>query len=360
MRRLIFGLSIVSFLFLLVRPTDAQQNLVNITLILPQYNQIYAADLDIEHAKNAGVLFTVTLQSMSDVALKVRLSLTVNLFLAGQQPFPNFVTAQSNPFTMQPHETKTFTNVDLASDSYPITLDKNHYHYDEAEFDQIKNVALATGKVPAGVYEFDLDCIDAKTLQPASTGIQKGQIVVTNPSHVDLVLPMNGENVTTLFPHFQWSANVDSVTLSIYQKLPNQQSPQDVVSGVPFLQQVVVGSSFNYPPSGAGVRPLENDKTYYWLIDITPSSTRGSGIRSDIWNFTIGGAGAAGGSLTGDDGATRALTNLLTGTQYQDLLNQISALTGTASYDGTSLTFQDLMDILQNMDKSKITSVTVQ
>jgi hypothetical protein len=360
MRRLIFGFSILLFLFLSVRPTSAQQNLVNVTLTLPQYNQIYVADLDVENAKSSGILFTVTVQNLTDEALNLRLHLAINLNLAGQQPFPNFVTGQSNPFTLNPHQTMIVTNVDLASDNSPITLDRSNYHYDQAEFDQIKNVALATGKAPAGVYQFELDCVDARTLQPVSSSPANGQIVVTNPSRVDLVLPMNGENVTTLFPHFQWSANADSVTLSVYQKLPSQQSAQDVVSGVPFLQQVVVGSSFNYPPSGAGVRPLENGKTYYWFVDVTPSATRGSGIRSDIWSFTVGGIDTSGRSSADDEAATKALINLLSGTQYQGLLNQISTLTGTASYDGASLTIQDLMDILQNMDKSKITNVTVQ
>ena len=252
MRSLKFGLSILSFLVLVARPTSAQQNLVNVALALPQYNQIYVADLDVEHAKNSGVLFTVTLQSLANIPLNVRLHLIINLTLAGQPPFPNFVTGQSNPFTLGPHQTMIVTNVDLASDNSPITLDKSNYHYDENEFDQIKNVALATGKAPACVYEFVLDCIDAKSLQSVSSAPASGQIVVTNPSRVDLVLPMNGENVTTQFPHFQWSANADSVTLSVYQMLQNQQSPQDVVSGVPFLHQVVAGSSFNYPPSGAG------------------------------------------------------------------------------------------------------------
>ncbi len=359
MRRLFSELSGLAFVFLLVHTGSAQQNLVNVTLTLPQYNQIFVADLDIEHSKNSGVLFTVTLQSLSDAPLSVRLYLSVDLNLAGQDPFPNFVTAQSNPFTLRPHETRMFTNVDLASDNYPITLDDNNYHYDEAEFDKIKSIALATGKAPAGIYHFKLECVDAKSLQPVSTGMEEGQIVVTNPSRVDLVLPMDGGNVTTLFPHFQWSANADSVTLSIFQKLPNQQSAQDVVSGIPFLKQVVAGSSFNYPPSGPGVRPLENG-TYYWFVDIAPSSTRGNAIRSDIWSFTVGAMDTSGGVSADFDAATRALMNLLNGTQYQGLLNQVTTLTGTASYDGVTLGVQDLIDLLQNMDKSKITSVTVQ
>ncbi len=347
----------VGVLFVLVHSLKAQ-NLVNVSVALPQYNQIYVADLDIEHAKSAGLLFTATLQSTANVPVSVRLRLTVNLYLAGQPPFAPFLTAQSNPFTMQPKETKIITNVDLSSSNSSISLDRSTYNYNQDEFDQIKNVALATGKAPAGIYEFILECVDANNNN--ALGTDKGQITVTNPSRVDLVLPIDGGSVTTLYPHFQWSANADTVTLFVYEKLPNQQSPQDVVSGVPYLQQTVGGSSLNYPPSGPGVRLLENGKTYYWFVQIPASATRGNGVRSDIWSFTIAGLDTSGGSSVDNVAATKALVNFLTGTQYQSLLSQVTTLNGTVLYDGSSLSMQDLIDVLQNMDKSKITSVTIQ
>jgi len=256
---------------------------------------------------------------------------------------------------------KVVTNSDLSGSNPSIPLE--HYSYDEEQFNRIKNVALATGKVPAGIYEFEMRCIDVSD-NPIST-MMSGEIIVTNPSTVDLVLPMNGENVTTLFPHFQWSANVDTVVVSVYEKLPDQQSAQDVVSGVPFLQETVPGplspfpNSFNYPASGAGVRPLENGKTYYWFVDAPPSSTRGSGIRSEIWNFTVGGSDttAAGGL---NEEALQTLTNFLAGTPFEYLLSRIGTPTGDAAVDGTHITIQDLINLLENTDKSKIIDVTIQ
>lgn len=352
MRRLSFGLSII--ILSVMAAESRAQNPVTVTITAPPYNQIYAADLDIQHAKSSGVLFTVTLAPTVDV--KVKLYLIITVTLPGESS-AEVAWARSTPLTLYRGQDKIITSVDLSGDNPPIKLED--YQIIDAEFDKIKSVALATGKAPAGEYVFTVSCLDLNN-QPLLNSTTSVAITVTNPSRVDLLLPINGENITTLFPHFQWSANADTVVLSIYQKLPNQQSPQDVVSGVPFLQQAVAGSSFNYPSSGPGVRLLENGMTYYWFVDIPPSSTRGSGLRSDIWSFAEGRTGASGGSSVDNNAATKALVSFLTGTQFQNLVTQITTLTGDASYDGSPLGMQDVIDLLQNMDKSKIISVTIQ
>lgn len=355
MRRLIVVM-LVSVLSLWVNSSKAQ-NLVNLTLLVPQYNQIYIADLDIEHVKSSGTLFTVTLTSLATTPIRVKLNVVVNVTLAGESPFPGFYTARSTPLTLEPGQTKQITNVDLSGDNPPVHME--YSDYDHQEYDKIKNVALATGKAPAGTYEFVVNCLNTDNT-PIPNTEQRAQIVVTNPSRVDLAFPNIGDNVSTPFPRFQWSANVDTVVLSVYEKLPYQQGPQDVVSGVPFLQQTVAGSSFNYPPSGPGIRPLQGGKTYYWYVKIPPSSTRGSGIQSDIWFFTIAAPDTTRGlGGNANDPATTALTNLLIGTQYQNLLSGITVLNGTAYYDGSSITIQQLLQILQSMDRSKITNVYV-
>ena len=354
MRYLNVGMIVI--VFFLSGPRVKAQG-VGVSVIVPQYNQIYVADLDLQHNKNPGVLFTAHLLSHHSAPIQVRLQVFFNATLVGQSPF-ELADATSKPFTLNPGTPLTFTNVDLVKDNYIIQLDTYNFDPDN-KFDQIKTIALATGKAPAGTYEFVLKCFDASNPGNVEGGTQ-GQIVVTNPSRVDLLLPINLENMSTLFPHFQWSANSDTVTLSIYQMLSSQQSPQDVVSGVPFLQQVVAGSSFNYPPSGPGVRPLEGGKTYYWFVDVSSSATRGAGIRSDIWSFTIGKTDTSGATGTSSAEAAAALQSFLDGTQFEGLLSQIGTLTGTAMYDENIISLQDLIDILKNMDKSKIINVTIQ
>ena len=353
MRRLSMVLAALSLFYL--ASTARAQNLVNLSITVPQYNQLYVADLDIKNVKSSGILFTATLQSMATTPIQVKLNLAVIITLVGESPF-QIAQATSTPLTLDPGQMKVITNLDLSGDNPPIHLES--YSYDQQEFDKIKNVALATGKAPAGVYKFVLKCVDANNA--LRSNIASGEIVVTNPSRVELTLPVDRESITTPFPHFQWSANADTIVLSVYEKRPYQQSPEDVVSGVPFLKQTVSGGSFNYPPSGPGVRPLQSGRTYYWYVKIPASSTRGSGLTSDIWSFSIQSSTTSSSREDLNNSATQALKNLLTGTQYQSRLSRVIMLNGDATYDGSSISTQELIDMLQNMNRSKIINVIIQ
>lgn len=361
---------LLTIMLALLAGNAGAQDKVNLLLQVPYYNQLFASDLDIEHVKSSGILFTARLQSTVDTPVQVRLDLAVNITLAGESQF-QIASATTVPFNLDPGQVMVVTNVDISGDNPRIALDR--YDYNREQFDRIKNVALATGKAPAGVYEFVVRC-----LGPGNTpisGTERADIVVTNPSRVELGLPLDGAAVTTLFPHFQWSSSVDTVTVSIFQKEPYQQTPEDVVSGVPFLRESIPNpssltrGSFDYPPSGRGVRPLQEGRTYYWYVEIPALATRGSGVRSDIWSFTTGmlpdtsatslfGTGNSPANVNA--AATDALKNLLSGTQWQGLLQEIDMLNGEATNDGRSISTEDLIRLLDGIDKSKITNVTVQ
>lgn len=347
-------------LFSLSARAQGTGNPVNLTLTIPQYNQLYVADLDLQHVQSTGILFSVGLQS--SVSIDVKLRLTINVTLANGQYYQDIADLTTNPFHLEAGHMKVITNMDLSGDNPAISVESSNYNPGQVE--ALKTVALATGKAPAGIYEFVLQCTDANNVPVSQDAV--GRIVVTNPSLVELALPIDGSNVTTLFPHFQWTSNADTVILSVYEKLPSQVSPEDVVSGVPFLRLSVPNSSspspgsFNYPPSGPGVRPLEDGRTYYWYVEIPSSATRGSGIRSDIWSFTIGGqdTGLAAGNI--NEQITIALKNFLSGTSYRNLVTQIQMLTGQATYDGSTISAQEIIDILNGIKNSEVTSVTIQ
>lgn len=366
MRRLrLVLLALSALLFSSSVKAQVSDNLVNLTLSVPQTNQIYVSQLDLQHIRSSAVLFSATLQSLSSMPVQVKLKLTVDVTLANGNSYPDIAYVVTDPFPLEPGRVKVITNVDLSGANPTIGVEESHYNGSQVE--ELKNVALATGKAPAGVYSFELRCLDNNNVPislPAS-----GSIVVTNPSRIELALPMDQGNISTLFPHFQWMSNVDTVVLSVYEQLPSQQSPEDIVSGVPFLRVTVPGSfspasgSFNYPPSGPGVRPLQNGRTYYWYVDVPSSSSGGAGIRSDIWSFTVGSSDSTAFGSGGEninDAATGALKNLLSGTDYQKLASEIQMLTGQATYDGRPISTSELIDILKSLDKSKISSVTIQ
>lgn len=341
-------------------------NLVDLTLSVPQANQIYVADLDIQHIQSASVLFSATLRSLTSQPVDVKLKMTVDVLLANGESYPDIADATTKPFPLNAGQVMVITNVDFSGGNPAIQIESSHYN--SGQVNQLKNVALATGKAPAGIYTFKVECTNAAGELVATP--QSGQIIVTNPTRIELALPMDQGTVSTLYPHFQWSANVDTVILAVYEKTPSRQSPEDVVSGVPFLRMTVPNStspasgSFIYPVSGAGVRPLQEGETYYWYVEIPSSTSRGSGIRSDIWSFTVGSTDSTAFSSSGggniNAAATQALKNFLSGTSFSKLAAQIATLTGQASYDGSTINMQELLDILKNMDKSRITNVTIQ
>lgn len=359
---LVLGMLVTSYSAM----AQAPGNLVSLTLSVPQTNQIYVADLNMQHIKSAGVLFSATLTSLSSTPIQVKLRMTINVTLADGESYPDIADATTEPFTLRPAQTKVITNVDLSGDNPTIAVEDSHYDPDKVE--KLRDVSLATGKAPAGVYQFILVCLNENNVEISRP--EYGRIAVTNPSRIELALPIDEGNVSTLFPHFQWLSNVDTVMLAVYEKLPSQQTPEDVVSGVPFLRVTVPNStspgsgSFNYPPSGPGVRPLEEGRTYYWYVEVPSSSSRGSGIRSDIWSFTVGGMDSAAFTGTGvaniNSMATETLKRFLSGTSYQNLIARIGLLTGQATYDGSAISTQELIEILNSIKKSEVTKVTIQ
>lgn len=358
---LIFGMLILSY----SAKAQTSGDLVSISLSVPQVNQIYVADLDMQHIKSAGVLFSAALTCLATTPVQTRLKMTVNVSLANGDTYDGIAYAVTEPFTLQPGQVRVITNVDLSGDNPTVPVAESHYNADQVE--KLKSVALATGKAPAGVYTFVLVCLNNNNAQISREEI--GRIVVTNPSRIELALPIDEGNVSTLFPHFQWLSNVDTVVLAVYEKLPSQQSPEDVVSGVPFLRLTVPNStspasgSFNYPPSGAGIRPLQDGRTYYWYVEVPGPSGRSSSIRSDIWSFTVSSmdstafTGTAGGNINST--ATAALKRFLSGTSYRNLVSRISMLTGQASYDGSPISTQELIEILNSIKASQVTGVTI-
>lgn len=326
------------------------QNQVELTVSVPGINQIYAADLDIEHFKSSQILFIASLTPLQNVPVSVKLDVQVYVTLPDQPRFL-IASATSTPLTLSPGETKSITNVDLSGPNPPIHLEK--YNYDQAQFDKIKSVAMATGKMPAGIYEFYVRCLTLDNL-PASNAVQS-QIVVTNPGRLELRLPADRDVVSTLFPHFEWTADADTVILSVYEKLPNQTDPQDVVSGIPFLRTAVGGKSFNYPPAGVGVRPLAYGKTYYWYIEVPPSAMRSSPQKSEIWSFTVNSSLTEGTeSKESREGSyTRNLIEFLNLSQHMDIANQIFSLKNNVIYDGKVITLEEAFDILRKLTKDK-------
>ncbi len=255
---------------------------VNLQVIAPaSLEQVNIADLDISRLKDLPLLFTVTITSDNPVTLKLNFQVSAKV---GNEQEEIFADAWSLPFKVD--RILSFTNQDLASGKAGIQSDKGRTKIYEDKIKKIKDLAQSTGRLPAGSYRFVIRLFDEAELSILS--VWEKVYEITNPSRIDLVSPSYDSEVRTQFPIFKWIApNFKEFEIFIYEKLPNQTTPEEVVSGDKNLRwrYKTTESQVQYPREAL---PLENGKSYYWYVKSTISGSRGiEEIRSEIWNFSV-------------------------------------------------------------------------
>ncbi len=268
---------------------QAEAQLIQISASHADVDQLSIGDLDFENFGSQHWFFTLTVISNPPIG-EARLQVGVDIDLPSGS-FPNAVSLLTQPFTVP----MTFTNMDLGKNGM-IKVEPGTFHFSEDAKDRVKDLALSTGRLPAGTYTFNLKVygLDNPLIADSTQVI----ITIRNNSRVELVSPMDRSEVPTAFPLFQWQYDGDRVELSVYEKDPNRhQSNEEALNGTPYLV-VKTGDpglpegvrTFQYPASGA--RALEEGKTYVWTVRALQSGSGGSdlGINSEIWEFTVTGS----------------------------------------------------------------------
>lgn len=123
------------------------------------------------------------------------------------------------------------------------------------------------GPLPAGEYTFAVSVV--------GQGSVSQSLVLSNPSgFVQIVGPgaeLNSGDVPTIFnkqPFIAWIGDAPSYRLRVYEKGTNDKSISDFKSKVANLDiDNYKSTSFQYPASGVGVRPLEVGKTYVIIVE---------------------------------------------------------------------------------------------
>ncbi len=255
---------------------------VNLQVSAPAtLDQVNVADLDVSKLKDLPLLFTVTIASSNPVTLKLHFQVFAKI---GNEPEDIFADAWSLPFDVQ--RVLSFTNQDLASGRTNIKSDGSRTKVYEDKIKRIKELAQSTGRLPAGSYRFVMQLLD----QSESSVLASWEKVyeVTNPSRIDLVSPGYQSEVRTQFPIFRWIAPyLKEFEIYVYEKLPNQTTPEEVVSGDKNLRWKFKtnDTQVQYPQNAL---PLENGKEYFWFVKSNIVGSRGTEeIRSEIWNFKV-------------------------------------------------------------------------
>lgn len=176
----------------------------------------------------------------------------------------------------------------------------------------VGGISLPTA-LPAATYTFEVaffndDFTDTRIIP----------MTVTNPTgYVSLLAPGTApassvEEVLTFTPVFQWQSegqsNAVTYKLRVWEALPAQRTYNEVVNNTPHFEQIVNGSSFQYPAANA--RALRAGYTYYWVIE-SDVTAWGRGDKNKVQSvpyvFRVAGAAS-----TSDDATSAATRQKLT------------------------------------------------
>jgi len=327
----------IAVVFSLVSVAFAQNPVIDITTATAPVNVLTIQDVDFVHATTPKWLFTINLTSRAGatIAVNATMRIVLDVTMSTGETFPSMFVYETVPFDVR--GSRSFTNLDLTGSA--IT---KSYVVDDPAKRRLEQLALPTGVVPAGVYTFS---IAVETPRYQQTARAKFSFVLSNPSRVDLVFPLDKDRGVGEFPLFQWTFDGPQSRISIFEALPNQASLEEATNGVPHVKTEVAGTSFLYP--SAGVRPLEPGKTYVWFVEGLVGSTGGPGssIKSKLRSFTVaaGGTNVALQSLLDD--LEKALGPAHKAT-FDRIREGLLSPTGQLTLDGKSITVNELIELI--------------
>jgi len=255
---------------------------VNLQVSAPAtLDQVNIADLDVSKLKDLPLLFTIFITSQNPVTMKLHFQVFAKI---GNEPESILADAWTLPFDVE--RVLSFTNQDLAAGRTNIKNDGNRTQVYEDKIKRVKELAQSTGRLPAGSYRFVIQLLDQAELSVLASWEKIYE--VTNPSRIDLVAPGYQSEVRTQFPIFRWVAPyLKEFEIYVYEKLPNQTTPEEVVSGDKNLRWrfKTNDTQAQYPQNAL---PLENGKEYFWFVKSSIAGSRGAEeIRSEIWSFKV-------------------------------------------------------------------------
>ena len=352
MKKLIFAavLIILSIIPIAVFSFSLNTIDVDLQLFIPDNGVIFLNDIDLVNIDKAPVLFGITITSNYSDPIEIQLEIGVK---RNQQ---DIITGMTYPFTIQPGVTY-LTNQDLGINP--------NFSYTDINLGELEEIVYATGKLPAGQYEFFVRVLIDQSNVDEDIKI----LTISNPPTVlDLLSPgqpaenINLMEISTTLPFFLWHSNASKFRITICEKLPTNSSPADVMNNEPRCQETQefeenLPKFFQYPSFGS--RPLQPGKTYYWqIVAITESSDGPVELESEIWGFKI--SNLVGGTFSMEHQQLLAyLTSFFGGRGLADLFEPGGELdgftfTGTMFNNGAPMTYEDLNTFIEQIIDNRI------
>jgi hypothetical protein len=328
----------VLFLILFAAPFALGQNL-RVTTTTAPVDVLTIGDVDFINATTPKWLFTIDVSLINPVpgGLEVEMEIVGAVTLASGEQFDRALFLQTTPFLVNP--SRSFTNLDFRNAGLRAT-----YVVDQNAKKRFEETALATGTMPPGSYTFVI------TVRPSGSSTEvpvtdEARFILSNPSRVDLLLPLDRDDAVNQFPLFQWIFDGTRSRLKVFEKLPGQVTLEETASGVPVLETEVATTGFQYPSSG--VRVLEAGKTYVWHVEglLRTSGGNEQVIPSVLRSFTIAQGPGSASQPSILDALERAL-----GPQYKSMFDQLRAegftSAGAMRLDGAALSTVEVLRLL--------------
>jgi hypothetical protein len=298
------------------------------------------SDIDFEHFESRNLLFTINIANTNTQEVSARLFVVLDIFLSDGSQFSDAISFNTNRITI-PVGGKIITNLDLNSSGEIRT---EHFRFDQNAKNRIQDIALSTGKFPAGIYQFSLSLDSVICGQATGKGDQGiVKLTIQNTSRINLKTPLNGET-TTDRPFFEFFNDADCGVLTVAEKTDDQ-SPEDAISHLPAMLEIELCNQNSFLYSGG--RPLEDGKTYVWKVVSRSKGTGGSEMEtsSPIWSFKVS-------NSSNDNMETGILFQLeeMYAQKYPSIFDQIRqnnfAMTGNYLLNGSNISLSDLLNVL--------------
>ena len=316
---------------------EAQSCSLDMTFSQTHVQQLSPADIDFEHFESKTLLFSINITNSSGANVNAKFEGSLDIDLADGTQFIGAGTFETNEFNVPPGG-RMITNLNLGRNA---DIGTSKFEFEDAAKNKLQDIALATGKFPAGKYVFHIKLRD----------VGCGQVVKTidiifdlqSMSRIELRAPRDGEPINE-FPLFEWFHEGESVVLTVVEMNPNQSREDAITRQPPILEVELVGqNSFFY----SGGRPLEQGKEYAWRV---ASQLRGGDtpLSSSIWTFRV--------SKSGEGGPEAAIMNQLEeifGKQFAAIFEQLRSggfkLSGRFDLNGTLVSANDLLKLLHQL-----------
>ncbi len=313
---------------------------LSMTVSYAPVQQLSIADVDFENFESRNLLFTLSIKNDTTVTISAILQIKLSIKLADQTLLPDpGLTFTSKEFEV-PVEGLIITNLEIGKNT---KIKTSEYNLENEVKNKVQDVALATGKFPAGIYIFNI------ILTPINCGkVVSEPVILTiqNPSRVELRSPRDGE-VTNEFPLFEFFSDCNKVELTVAKKSSDQSREEAISHEPPMDRKDLIGqNSFLY----SGGRPLEQGKTYVWKVVgkiLGPGGTEIE-VPSPIGLFKVSSSEQAG----PEDALLKILEEMF-GSRYPAIFEQIHNgdfnLTGMNTLNGAVISRGDLLRLLNEL-----------